>query len=406
MAEDVSVAQPSEVGIGMENVDDSPLVALAPVLTKSPLIMRGLYGNRTKGGRSAALRTYRAPSGVEDAVLRALRWLKKKQQEDGSWPGHAGANTGFALLCFLAHGETPASAEFGQTVQKGLQFLMSRQGADGSFDANGYANGIATYAMCEAYAMTKILALKDAAEKSIGRVVTGQQAGGGYNYNYQMGPRWDTSVAGWQMQALKAAKMAGLESAGVDQAIDKARQWLKNNSFNPQNGGFSYSANGNEVGPGGSWTMTGVGVLCLQFYGCAKDVETRAGLKFLENQVFNWDKGSDEKEKDGKPAAGRGSNSVYGWYYVTQAKFQEGGATWDSWNRQFAIALINGQFDDGHWTNGDWGGSAGSPEVYTTCLACLMLEVYYRYLPTFQKQEEAAPVNAGSSDDVVVKVSG
>ena len=229
-------------------------------------------------------------------MLRALRWLKKQQKEDGSWPGHPTALTGYALLAFLAHGETPASPEFGQTVQKAIQFLMAKQGTGEAFDGNGYANGIATYAMCEAYGMTKIMAVKDSAERAIKVVIAGQQAGGGYNYNYQMGPRWDTSVSGWQLQALKAAKMAGLENPDIEKAMDKAAHWLKNNSFNPQSGSFSYSANGNEVGPGGSWTMTGVGVLCLQFFGYAKDMETRAGLKFLDGQTFAWAKG-DEKGK-------------------------------------------------------------------------------------------------------------
>ena len=97
---------------------------------------------------------------------------------------------------------------------------------------------------------------------------------------------------------------------------------------------------------------------------------------------------------------------MYGLYYVTQAKFQEGGATWDAWNKQFATTLINNQFEDGHWTGGDHGSAAGSVEVYTTCLSTLMLEVYYRYLPTYKKSEEVGPVKATSDDDVVVNVSG
>ena len=382
---------------------------------RGPLIMKGLfgaasgYGGRSPGGRSAALRMYKAPAGVEDAVLRALRWLKAHQKDDGSWPGHPTALTGYALLAFLAHGETPASPEFGQTVQKAIQFLMTKQGGGGQFDANGYANGIATYAMCEAYGMTKIMAVKDSAERAIQVVISGQQVGGGYNYNYQQGPRWDTSVSGWQLQALKAAKMAGLENPGIEKSMEKATQWLKNNSFNPQNGGFTYSGNGNDVGVGGSWTMTGVGVLCLQFYGHARDPAVRAGLKFLENIAFDWvkEKAPDELGKEkGKPTDGNGQNKVYGLYYVTQAKFQEGGTTWDAWNKPFATTLINTQGADGHWTGGEYGGSAGSPEVYTTSLCTLMLEVYYRYLPTYKKSEDTGPAQAASSDDVVVKVGG
>jgi GTPase involved in cell partitioning and DNA repair len=55
----------------------------------------------------------------------------------------------------------------------------------------------------------------------------------------------------------------------------------------------------------------------------------------------------------------------------------------------------------GHWENGDHGG-----KVYTTALCALMLEVYYRYLPTFKhvegKKEEGA--SGSQADDVVVDV--
>ena len=58
----------------------------------------------------------------------------------------------------------------------------------------------------------------------------------------------------------------------------------------------------------------------------------------------------------------------------------------------------------GHWEPGDW--SKGS--VYTTTFCVLMLEVYYRYLPTYQQAAEAAPgleaAGPKSGDDVVVDV--
>lgn len=386
----------SDVGIGADSPSaDAPLVAMAPVMTKSPLIIRGLLGNRASAGaRARAMKEHRAPREAEDAVLRALRWLKQNQKEDGSWvEADAAAMTGFALLCYLGHGETPESPEFGATVEKAIKYLIGRQqGKTAAYSANAYAHGIATYAMCEAYAMTKIIAIRDSAEKALEIVIQGQQDGGGYNYNYTKVPRWDTSVAGWQFQALKAGKMAGLQNPGLEKAIEKAIAWLRNVSFDPVRGGFGYSGEGNAHG-GSTWTMTGVGTLCLQLYGHNKGPEVRSGLTFLDPNVMKW-------SKDAPAEKGRGKNNVYGWYYLTQAKFHDGGDRWDAWNKMFAKELTTAQFEDGHWDGGDHGGA-----VYTTTLCVLMLEVYYRHLPTYQKVEDAAPAKATSSDDVVVDVT-
>jgi hypothetical protein len=35
------------------------------------------------------------------------------------------------LLAFLAHNETPASPEFGTTVEKAMKYLVGAQGKDG-----------------------------------------------------------------------------------------------------------------------------------------------------------------------------------------------------------------------------------------------------------------------------------
>ena len=43
------------------------------------------------------------------------------------------AMAGLALLCYLAHGETPASPEFGKTVEKAMKYLVGVQNGSGSF---------------------------------------------------------------------------------------------------------------------------------------------------------------------------------------------------------------------------------------------------------------------------------
>ena len=76
----------------------------------------------------------------------------------GSWQAPPIAMTGLALLTYLSHGETPASEEFGPTVEKAIKYLLKTQGKDGTWTGNTYQHGIACYAMSEAFAMTKIMA--------------------------------------------------------------------------------------------------------------------------------------------------------------------------------------------------------------------------------------------------------
>jgi hypothetical protein len=276
-----------------------------------------------------------------------------------------------------------------------MKFVVGNQSANGVFGRD-YTHGICTYAISEGYALTKIMALKDAMDKGIAVIINGQQPFGGYDYGYKKGERADLSVAGWQFQAMKAAKMAGCSNEKLEDAIKLGVQYLRKQAFDGQ--GFCYSSQAGVQSAGGhSPSMTGAGTLCLQLLGYPNVPEVRAGLETLKETPCVWavtDPKADDKEKKGA------KNPIYAWYYITQAKFQKGGKDWDEWNTQFSRALIGGQAKDGHWEGGDHGG-----DVYTTALCCLMLEVYYRYLPSYQKVEEApAPVTPAKSDEVSVKV--
>ncbi|MEI6150710.1 MAG: hypothetical protein WCS01_16560, partial [bacterium] len=209
---------------------------------------------------------------------------------------------------------------------------------------------------------------------------------GGFDYAYAKGARWDLSVAGWQFQAMKAAKMTGLVDEKLDNAIKIGIEFIRKQAFCASSGGFGYSGVPGTPGTSASQNMTGAGTLCLQLLGQPNVPEVRAGLEYLKAVACDW-------------PAGNGKVPMYGWYYITQAKFQRGGKDWDTWNALFSKALIGAQAKDGHWDGGDHGGP-----VYSTTMCCLMLEVYYRYLPTYKHSEEVVEVKPTATDDVVVDV--
>lgn len=341
---------------------------------------KGLPGSMAgrAGGmaRSTAMRNSGGKDKSEKAVIAGLRWLKDHQNPDGSWsdefkPGM----TGLGLLCFLGHGELPESPEFGPTVKKALDWILERgtefQGrmtmTKGGWGGNHgvYEHAIVTYAMGEYYSMTKDERFAPLLKQAIGYIVQGQNPLGGWDYGYAKGPRNDLSVAGWQIQALKAAHLTGLGIPGVDEALDKSMDFIK--KWQGNEGGFGYDKPDNRL------SLTGVGVLCTYFWRENKDRTVKEGIDFLLGKA--------EVKYKGDKA------DLYAWYYNTQACLMFGGSAWSKWNRMFQDEIADNQSPDGSWppTAGGVGALQQKPNgagpYYRTTLCVLMLEVFYRYMP-------------------------
>ena len=343
------------------------------VVSPSAFASPNVFGGRSAAGRARAVSRFGGNKIGQDRLLKALWWLKKVQKPDGSW-GTAGkpAFTGLALLTFLAHGETPTSKHFGTTVKKAMQWL-----ANDPIDTNSlhaYPHAIKTYALAEAYAMTGVSMLETKMNQCVRILIDGQQDGGCYDYNYKKNQgRQDLSFAGWNFQALKAAYGAGCEEKGLQEAIYKAIEWLKNNTDGDAQ--FPYSTKDNEPSTGkAKHTMRAVGVLCLQLFGEGKTPEIKDDINEIATSDLanlNWN----------NPP----NSSLYGWYYATQAMFQAGGAKWRPWNRKFQKEIGDAQHPEGYWVYPGKGHAKGddiTQKVYATTLCALMLTVYYRYLPS------------------------
>jgi hypothetical protein len=337
-----------------------------------PGTMRG----RTGSGRAKAMAQTKMKDKTEAAVIKGLEWLKANQNPDGSWGApNKSAMTGLALLCFLGHGETTESPQYGLTVSKCIQWVLDNgtkfQGKmhmDDSFTRNSdvYEHGILTYGLGEYYTMTKDERVTELLKQAITYIVQGQGPGGGWMYNFDKTAN-DLSVSGWQIQALKAAHLTQLGIPGVDGALDRASEYI--DRVRGPKGGYGYR------GPEDRYSLTGVGVLCRLFWkGDRGDVSK--GMDFI----------MDETEKD-KPVKYKSDKAdLYAWYYHTQAALMYGGGAWQKWNRWFQDEIVGVQNPDGSWPEpggkGHGPGDEKSGAVYRTTLCILMLEVFYRYMPS------------------------
>jgi len=370
--DDVSDEAPeTEDDLDMEEVLD---VVNNPTSLKIP----SMYGGRTKTGISSAVKRFSGTDAGQDAVEKALAWLARVQLDNGSWENDP-AHSGLALLCFLARGETPLSDQYGITVQKAIQWLATNMPENVKWN-RAYSHGIATYAISEAYGMTQIPFLRTPMENGIDVIIKGQQANGGFDYHYKKGARWDVSVAGWQMQAMKAAYVAGSYNEDLPKAIEKSTNFMKNVAF--ANYRFGYTSPGS-----GSHNMTGIGTVGLQLLGERQAPETLSAYSWiLQNREPTWDKALNDWEAGGK--------HMYGWYYDTQAVFQNDPKSkeWKNWSKKFQTVLVRHQHNEGYWTfdkeHHGVGGQSMKGKVLCTTLSCLQLEVFYRYLPTFKLSKE------------------
>ncbi len=339
----------------------------------------GGFGQRVGPMRAQKIRDGGGTGETEKAVLAALRWLKEHQESNGSWgPAHPDAMTALAVLCFLGHGETPDSEEFGPTISRGLTYITSIVGPEGMVKSkNMYAQGAVTLALSEAYGMTQSPLAREPLDRAISAILQAQKVKktneadmGGWRYSPNSTDA-DVSVSGWLIMGLKSAKLAGVSVP--DEAYEMASKYLWN--MYAESGGFGYA------GPGKGAATTAVGILCQQFLGHSSDKRIKKALDYYKEQKVDWD---------------HPGNSLYGWYYATQAMFQGGGAYWAHWNKEIRDTLVKKQASDGHWdAPGNKPDNLGP--VFSTTLCCLMLEVYYRYLPIYQEMEKGrTPVNPPS----------
>lgn len=374
---------------GVEHAPRSDLLATVGTYTGDALSGRG--------NRAGLVARYGGTPASEKAVAAALKWLALHQCPDGGWsfdlsqvPTCRGqcrnsgreaeariAATGLALLPFLGAGQTHKTGKYTDTVKNGLYFLAGRMKVSpqgGSLHEKGgrmYSHGIASIALCEAYAMTRDRGLYDRAQLAINFICYAQDPVGG-GWRYEPRQAGDMSVVGWQLMALKSGHMAYLQVPPA--TIVNASRFLDAVQTNS-------GANYGYTGPGNGPATTAIGLLCRMYLGWKKDNPAlQRGVAWLSQHG---------------PSTGK-ANMYYN-YYATQVMRHWEGPEWKKWNEVMRDFLVQSQATKGHeegswYFGGQWSDRGG--RLYDTAMATMTLEVYYRHLPIYRTQsvEEDFPI--------------
>ena len=347
--------------------------------------------------------------------------------------------TALVTLSFLGAGYTHEDGHYAIPVDRALDWLIRQQAGNGDLAGSArkyarmYCHGIATYALAEALGMQKELlmgplidsellapgpvaatansaafmavagipprvsgltlsatasALADLQAMKFRRVddlhlrsalvkamrFTIQQQdpkSGGWRYRtHQEG---DVSMFGWQMMSLKSAEIAGLT---IPTPVCDRMDFFLNSVRQGKHGGlFGYwrplkDKDDVPVTP----VMTAEALFCQQMLGYPRDSDSsRESVDYLLRHLPRLSE----------------LNHYY-WYYGTLAMYQFGGKPWEKWNGAVRDALISEQITEGpvagSWDpKGPWGRYGG--RLYSTALATLTLEVYYRLLPLYQMND-------------------
>ena len=205
-----------------------------------------------------------------------------------------------------------------------------------------YEHGLATFALAEACAVARASKREPdprylaAARKAVDFIERTQHQDGGWRYTPNPGEHSDTSVTGFQVLALKAAREAGIPLE--DGCLRDLRTYFQSREMG-QDGrtGYTFPSNGSDA-------MTGVGVLAHVFLLGDRDCDlVRQAIPYLARRAESrWGQGTG-RNGPFRPLT-RGIDpriSYYDWYNCTLAVYMADGPDgghWQQWNNIAATA--------------------------------------------------------------------
>ncbi|MCR9245283.1 MAG: terpene cyclase/mutase family protein [bacterium] len=338
----------------------------------------------------------KSPSSV--FVDRALEWLVAHQDIDGKWdadgfmkhdtegavtdgPGNPTKDvgvTGLATLALLGSGSTMRRGPHKRSVMLAVKWLRSQQHNNGLIGSNAahdfiYSHCIATFALSEAYGLSRYKLLRPTVQKAINYLESHRNPYSVWRYQPRDNDN-DTSVTTWALMAYASGQSFGLDVNG--NAMQLVGAWY--DQITDVNGRAGYTRRGEASArkPGDHMT---------RFPPKNGEAMTAAALvgRFLLDQ-------SPKQHPVMLKSAGLigakaprwqdGHIDPYYWWFGTQAMYRIGGRHWQNWAKALKQVGKAQRRDDnftGSWDPvGVWDMDGG--RVYSTAMYALALQVHAR----------------------------
>jgi hypothetical protein len=339
---------------------------------------------------------------VDAAVSRALSWLAKQQQPDGSFQtldSGQPAVTSLCMMAFIAHGHVPGKGQYGARLERAADYVLSCQKENGLVTKVGpdgptidrqttheigscaaYNHAISSLVLSEVYGMSppnRARRLEAAIRKALAAALEMQAWSkspadqGGWRYIHRLDEvDSDLSVTGWELMFLRSARNAGFEvpTENVDDAVAFVRR-----SFDKRDGIFVYSLRR----PSRTRSMAGAGILALAHAGLHHTEEAQRAGDWLLAHGF---------EEYNSTIPGQSSDRYhYGLFNCCQAMYQLGGKYWEQFYPPAVEAVLANQRADGSWPVDSQYHDAPYGNAYSTALVVIMLGAPNQLLPIYQR---------------------
>ena len=313
---------------------------------------------------------------ARQAIQKGIEYLVKNQDADGRWRSHGPvgryptALTALAGLALLQDGNLPSSGRHADSVRRAVNYLLTcadpETGLIGGEESGRpmFGHGYAMLFLAQVYGSEGHVDVRSRIEEvltnAVALTVGTQSEHGGWYYTPT--PKQDEgAVTITQMQALRACANAGIEVPA--KTVRAAMKYIEDSAN--EDGGIAYRAKE----PGESRPAITCAAIATLY---------NAGLYDTDLARNALDYATDHMPTTGVVKEG-GGHFFYGHLYLSQVMYFQGDTQWQEYFPKVRDWLVANQSADGSW-DGDYIGT-----VYGTSVALMILQLPYNTLPIAQR---------------------